>query len=159
MKTIFKLSIVVAFLTFFVACNKDDSTEGTNNGSTLTAKVDGTDFTSLEASAGAVISNGVLALHGGDAAGNYISITIHSYNGVGTYVSGNGISNMNTMVYGTATNTTGWTSTMNIGSGTLDVTTDDGTIVEGTFSFTAPPGNSNSTGTKTITDGKFKIIK
>ncbi len=45
-------------------------------------------------------------------------------------------------------------STFNIGSGTLEVTSDNGTIVEGTFSFEG--FNVQDQTTKVITNGSFK---
>ena len=45
-------------------------------------------------------------------------------------------------------------STFNIGSGTLEVTSDDGTTVEGTFSFEG--FNAQDQSTKSITEGSFK---
>lgn len=159
MKSILKLSMLFLFVTFFVACSDDDPTEGTAGGAFLTAKVNGSDFASLEGTTSAIVSNGVLALQGSDASGNFIRFTIMSYNGAGTYKSGDALTNANTMMYGTATNATGWVSTMNLGSGTLKVTNDDGATIEGTFSFEGLAGNQNSSGTKNVTEGKFSVKK
>lgn len=153
MKTIFKLSILIAFVTLFIACTDDDPTTGSNSGSSLTAKVDGQDFASMEASASAIITNGVLALQGSDASGNFIRMNIMSYNGAGTYKSGDALSNTNSMSYGTVSPVQAWTSTFNIGSGTLTVTSDDGSTIEGTFTFDGVDGSS----TKSITNGKFRV--
>lgn len=159
MKNLKKLTILLFAALLTISCSSDDNdpTAGSNNGSSITAKVDGQDFASIELATTAVITNGVLALQGSDASGNFIRINILSYNGTGTYVSGDALTNSNLMMYGTATNATGWVTTMNVGSGTLNVTSDDGTTIEGTFSFMAEPGNTSSTGTKNVTNGDFKV--
>ncbi|MEM7186781.1 MAG: DUF6252 family protein [Bacteroidota bacterium] len=168
MKT-FKKSIYLFLLcasVVFTACKKDDDNndEGQNNqnnGGTefLTAKVDGVDFEAAQDPAvivGATVSNNVLAFQGGKNNGETIRGTINDYNGVGTYVTGNDISNPNSLTYLTLTPTATWISTFNIGSGTVEVTFDDGNTIEGTFSFDG--FNAQDQTTKSVTQGNFKAV-
>lgn len=165
MKT-FKTSIylvLVCTTVLFTACKSDDNNneEGGQGGGAgtefLTAKVDGVDFEAAQDPAvivGATVSSNVLAFQGGKNNGETIRGTINDYNGVGTYRTGNDISNVNSLSYVTITPVAAWTSTFNIGSGTVEVTSDDGTTIEGTFSFEGFNGADQTT--KTITQGNFK---
>ena len=167
MKTL-KKSIYLLFLCTAVAvtsCNKNDDSnddgQGDQNNGTefLTAKVDGVDFEAAQDPAvivSAAVSNNVLAIHGGKNNGETIRGTINGYNGVGTYHTGNDISNPNSLAYLTINPVQNWMSTFNIGSGTLEVTFDDGTTVEGTFTFEGL--NAQDQTTKTVTQGNFKAI-
>jgi len=140
--------------------NEEEGDEQNNNGTEfLTAKVNGNDFEAAQDPAvivGAQVSNNVLAFQGGKNNGETIRGTINDYNGVGTYVTGNDISNPNSLGYITINPVATWMSTFNIGSGTLEVTFDDGTTVEGTFTFEGL--NAQDQTTKTITEGQFKAV-
>lgn len=150
----------------FTACNKDDDNneEGqnsqNNNGTEfLTAKVDGVMFEAAQDPAvivAAAVSNNVLTIQGGKNNGETIRGTINGYSGVGTYLTGNDISNPNSLTYLTINPVASWMSTFNIGSGTLEVTFDDGNTIEGTFSFEG--FNAQDQTTKTVTEGNFKAI-
>lgn len=157
MKTLYKLSLLCFMFIFFMACSEDDPTEGTNGGATLSAKVDGTGFTSLEATIGAVVNSGVLAVQGSDASGKYIRINITSYNGKGTYKAGDALSNTNLMMYGTVTPIKAWATTFNFGTGTVTITEDTSTHIKGTFSFDGYEAGDKTT--KKITEGTFNAPK
>jgi len=158
--------VLVCTTVLFTACKSDDNNneeEGGQGGGGgtefLTAKVDGVDFEAAQDLAvivGAQVSGSVLAFQGGKNNGETIRGTINDYNGVGTYRTGNDISNVNSLSYITLTPIAAWTSTFNIGSGTLEVTSDDGTTIEGTFTFEGFNGSDQTT--KTITQGNFKAI-
>lgn len=158
--------ILLATAVVFTACNKDDdNTEeqqnNQNNGGTefLTAKVNGADFEAAQDPAvivSATVSNNVMAFQGGKNNGETIRGTINDYNGVGTYLTGNDISNPNSLNYITLNPVANWGSTFNIGSGTVEVTFDDGTTIEGTFSFEG--FNAADQTTKNVTQGNFKAI-
>lgn len=156
----------ILFLTLaiaFTSCSSDDDDGGGSGGGTggggeefLIAKIDGADFEAAQTPAvivAATTSNGVLTFHGGNNSGNTIRGTIQSYTGVGTYTTGDGLSNVNSLTYITLP-ANSWMSTFNIGSGTVTVTSDDGTTVEGTFSFEGY--NAQDQTTKNITNGSFK---
>ncbi len=168
MKTLKKTMYLIMLFTavLFTACNKDDDngTEEENNNNNsgtefLTAKVDGTDFEAAQDPAvivAATVSNGIMVFQGGKNNGETIRGSINNYNGVGTYLTGNDISNQNSLTYLTLTPVATWMSTFNIGSGTVEVISDDGTTIEGTFSFEG--FNAQDQTTKTVTQGSFKAI-
>jgi len=168
MKTIKKtMYLVMVFATvFFTACSSDDDNGGDGedggggSGSEfLTAKVNGTNFEAAQSPAvivAASVNNDVLAVHGGKNDGETIRISIFNYDGVGTYYTGDNITNVNSLMYLTLTPSATWTSTFDIGSGTIEITSDNGTTVEGTFSFEG--FNAQDSTTKNITNGSFKAI-
>ncbi len=169
MKTLKKSIYLILLSTavMFTACNKDDdnndqgqNNQQNNNGAEfLTAKVDGVMFEAAQDPAvivSASIGNSVLAVQGGKNNGETIRATINNYTGVGTYLTGNDISNPNSLTYLTLNPVASWMSTFNIGTGTLEVTFDDGETIEGTFSFEG--FNAQDQTTKTITEGNFKAV-
>lgn len=142
-------------LSAIVSCSGlTDDDIGVSGEGTFTAKVDGTAFTSLSVSVSAAITNGVAVVQGSNSAGEYIRINISNYNGVGTYKTGDAISNTNSLMYGTVNPIASWMSTFDLGNGTIEVTEDTGTSISGTFSFTGINANAGNT-TKTVTEGKF----
>jgi hypothetical protein len=169
MKT-FKKSAYLVMLcvaVMFTACKSDDNNNeeeggqggGSNGTEFLTAKVDGVDFEAAQDPAvivSAAVNNNVMAFQGGKNNGETIRGTLNDYSGVGTYRTGNDISNVNSLTFLTLTPVAAWTSTFNIGSGTIEVTSDDGSIIEGTFAFEGFNGADQTT--KTITQGNFKAI-
>ena len=165
MKTL-KNTFRILFLTLavgFTSCSSDDDNGGGSGGGGggeefLIAKVDGADFEAAQDPAvivSATTSNGVLTFHGGNNSGNTIRGTIQSYTGVGTYTTGDNLTNVNSLTYLTLP-ANAWMSTFDIGSGTVTITSDDGTTVEGTFSFEGY--NASDQTTKSITNGSFKAI-
>lgn len=167
MKSLHKFFYVLMLFStvLFTACNKNSDDgggeEGENTSGTeyLTAKVDGTDFEAAQDPAvivSATVGNNVLSFQGGKNNGETIRGTINGYSGVGTYRTGNDISNPNSLNYITLNPTANWGSTFNIGSGTVEITMDDGTTIEGTFSFEGL--NADDQTTKNITQGNFKAL-
>ena len=142
-----------------IACSNDDDSGNSDDPAMntaaefLTAKVDGVDFSAMEVSVTATTSNGVLSLVGGDSTGNTFQIAIQNYAGVGTYVTGDVVTNSNAMSYITVTPVALWTSTFDTGTGMLEVTSDDGSIIEGTFEFLGYKDPSNRI---LFSDGAFK---
>ncbi|MGC6431643.1 MAG: DUF6252 family protein [Jejuia sp.] len=161
-------SVMVGSLLIFTSCsNNDDGDGGTSSGGDefLTVKIDGTDFAASKDPAsliGAVVNSGVLAVQGSTNDGKYVRINIINYSGVGTYKTGDAITNANMMMYGEVLTdpTVGWISNgiVTLGNsaatGTVTVTSDDGSVIEGTFVFTGYNGNDMTT--KSFTEGKFK---
>ena len=150
--------LLLAFLAIaFTACNNDDdetmNEDPTAAGEFLIAKVDGVDFSAMEVSVTATTSNNVLSLVGGDSSGNTFQMAIQNYAGVGTYITGDVITNSSAMSYITVNPVALWTSTFDTGSGTLKVTSDNGSIIEGTFEFLGYKDTSNRI---LFSDGEFK---
>ncbi len=165
MKTMKKLTYLLLMIAAvsFTACSNNDDDNNDGDGNTgeeyLTAKVDGVNFEAAQTPAvivSATNQNGVLVVQGGQNDSQTIRINIFNYNGVGSYTSGDNITNTNSMSYSTLSPVVSWVSSLDTGSGTLQVTSDDGTTIEGTFSFEGY--NSEDGTTKNITDGKFKAI-
>ncbi len=168
MKTIKKTMYLVMLVTtvLFTACSSDDDNDDNDDGSGgtggsefLTAKVDGADFAAAQDPAvivGASLSNGILAVHGGKNNGETIRITVGDYNGVGTYSAGEIITGVNSLMYVTISPVAAWTTIFELATGTIEITSDDGTTVEGTFSFEGY--NAADQSTKNITNGSFKAI-
>lgn len=160
MKTLKKLSILLFATFLWIGCASDDNNP-TGGNEFLTAKVDGTDFSSFEDSIGASIGTGgtgdVLAVQGSNNSGDYIRINITSYTGVGIYTTGDVITNVNSLSYGSVTPLAAWTTTFDIGNGTIEITEDSATHIKGTFSFTG--FNANDSTNKTITQGEFSAEK
>ena len=130
----------------------------------LTAKIDGTDFAAAQSPAvivGATSTSGILAVQGGDNSGNTINMSIQGYTGVGTYTTGDALSNTNLIQYlEISPAVASWMSsgvTSAVGGlmpGSIEITSDDGTTVEGTFTFEGYNGDDMST--KLITEGSFR---
>ncbi len=159
MKTFKKLSILFFLALLCVSCSSNDEDnpiEGSDG--FLTAKIEGDSFSSIEISLSAIKStnqNGTaLNMQGSNSVGNFIGIGIFNYNGVGTYKTGNAVGNANSLTYGTVNPLESWISTLIAGDGTIEITAETDTHVEGTFTFTGE-GKNNST--KTITEGKFRL--
>ncbi len=150
--------IAVLLLTVFMFSCGSSGDEPTGGDAFLTADVAGASFASMKASVGATETNGVLAVQGSTANGDYIRLNIFSYNGAGTYVTGDAITNTNSLMYGTITpSVAAWTSTFNIGQGTIRITEDTATHVKGTFSFS---GFNAAAGTnKQVSSGEFSAPK
>ncbi|MGK0414280.1 MAG: hypothetical protein ACJA1B_002503 [Polaribacter sp.] len=154
-----KLKNVILFvcLSVLISCgNSTDDDLGLSGEGSLNAKVAGTTFTSLSATVGATVTNGIAAIQGSNSSGEVIRINISSYLGVGTYKTGDAISNLNSLSYGTITPVAFWTSTFDIGSGTIEITEDSATTVSGTFTFLGYNGPSDR---KEVTEGKFSAPK
>lgn len=158
MKTL-KLIFALALLLGISSCS--DSTDedlGLSGEGSLTAKIDGSNFEALSVAVVATISNNVAAIQGSNSDGEYIRLNISNYNGVGTYTTGNSISNVSSAMYGSVNPVIAWVSTFDIGTGTIEVTEETDTTIKGTFSFTGINSDGNTT-SKTITEGKFNAPK
>lgn len=156
MKNFKKLVVLICLTMVFSCSNSSDEDLGLTGEGSLTAKVNGADFASLNAAVAAVVTNGVLVVQGSNASGEFIRINISNYNGVGVYKTGDAISNTNSISYGTVNPIATWISTFNVGSGTIEITEETNTAVEGTFSF---EGVSDGSPNKTVTAGKFNAPK
>lgn len=155
MKNLKRISILIC-LSLIISCGESDDDNPTGGDAFLTAKVADVDFASMEISVGASVTNTILAVQGSNANGDYIRLTIASYKGVGTYKTGDHISNTNSAMYGTIKPIAAWVSTFDVGNGTIEVTEDNATYVKGTFSFLGHNGNTDK---KEIMNGQFSAPK
>ncbi len=160
----FLLIAILTIFTFTSCNNSDDGNDGSEGEEYLTAKIDGADYAASTNPAtiiGATISGDLLAVQGGDNSGNTISFQIFGYTGVGVYATADAITSTNSIRYITISPVATWdssavTSLAGISPGRIEVTSDDGTTVEGTFYFEGY--NASDMSTKNVTEGKFKAI-
>lgn len=166
-KTILVLLAVVAIS--FTSCKKDDDGgDGGGNGGAglVSAKVNGTTFTSLEITSFAIVVSqsgfSSLAVQGNDASGKAISLQLSGYEGVGTYEISD--SNVFSLVsYGeidvnNPTNGETWFAPYeNSGVvGEVKVSEQTDTRVKGTFQFMAKNQNGDQS-IRNITEGTFDV--
>lgn len=148
------------------SCSSDDDGGGNGNAAsgTLTAKIDGVSFTSLQITsfANKVDVNGDFTLTlQGNTADQAISMTIVGYTGEGTYE----ISDSNVFITAVYTepnitnplNSPTWAAPYaNSGViGEINISEESDSGVKGTFNFTGQ--NSNDNTTKVISEGSFDL--
>ena len=157
------------------ACDKDDDettdadddTTAAAGAEFLTAKVDGAAFAAAQdpavivgAQIGGTGASTVLVFQGGTNAGETISIAINGYTGPGTYTTGDSPTNTSSASYITIDPLANWGSNLasslvgGLQAGMIEITAEDGSVVEGTFSFEGYNGDDMTS--KMITEGKFK---
>jgi len=167
----FKKSILVLMAVVAVSltsCKKDD--DGGGGGSagagTISAKVGGSNFTSMEAASRATQSGAggttTIILQGSDASGKGIFITMNNFDGVGTYE----FTDSNVFLVATYVetnisnpqNSQTWTAPYQ-GSGVIGqvkISEKTDTKIKGTFNFTGKNVNGDNS-LKNITDGSFNL--
>lgn len=169
----FMLFVMTMSLVSLSSCSKsdDDGGSGGNASSgTLTAKVNGTSFESMEISSSATVTNGgqSLIIIASNSDGNAFAFTVLGFDGVGTYQIGGGVNILNSGSY-TETDVdlnNPQNSTTEVWQAPYDDTvageikisevTDD--KVKGTFSFTCKNVNGDQS-VKTISNGSFNLNK
>ncbi|RSK39078.1 DUF6252 family protein [Mangrovimonas spongiae] len=169
LKNVMLLLTVVTFVTF-TACSSDD--DGGDPGSvgaasgTISAKIDGSNFTSLEMTSFANKASGggqtTLVLQG-NTQDQAINMTINGYEGEGTYE----LSDSNVFIIASyiepdisnPANTQTWSAPYQDSgvAGEIKISEETDSKVKGTFSFTAK--NSNDGSTKVISEGSFNLNK
>ncbi len=155
MRTLLRLSTSVLVLTA-VACGGDNTGPGGNTNGDMTAKIDGSSFTSVAtfATRNATNAGSTVALSGANSAGTGIGIGFLDA-GPGTYSITN-VSATNANVLDSQGHV--WVASVLGGDGTVTITAIDATHVAGTFSFNAvASAPSGATGTKAVTNGSFDI--
>lgn len=167
MKTLKILSLLFFVSIAISSCNKsnDDDGDGGDGGSeNFSAKVDGSNFSASTDPAtliGAQLNSGVLVAQGSDNNGNAINFSITNYTGAETYKTGDVLTNGNMIQYIKVSPVGAWGSNLataalgTLTPGTIVITSDNGTVIEGTFSFEGY--NSSDMTTKMITEGRFKV--
>jgi len=168
MKTIKNFLVCLAVVSAFsvLSCSSDDDGGEVGNAAegTLTAKVDGVAYTSLEITSFANLVNAagtsVLSLQG-NTSDQAISMTINGYDGVGTYEL------VDTNVFIVATyvepnindpmNSPTWSAPYQDSGliGEIKISEETDTGVKGTFNFTARNSDDNSL--IEITEGSFNL--
>ena len=160
------LFLMIVSLVSFSSCSSDDNNDNSNDGGDefLRASVDGVNFVAAQDPAvivGAQNTNGILAVQGGTNNGDTINFVIQGYSGIGTYLLADDISNSNLAQYleinpaPTTWLSNGITALLGaINEGVIEITLDDGTSVEGTFSFEGYNGSDMTV--KVVTNGEFK---
>ena len=178
MKTIkiLRLLIMGVLVIATTACSSNDDGDdggGSAASGTLTAKVDGTNYQSMEISSSATVANsgGVqnLVIIASNSDGNAFAMTIFGYTGEGTYeLTGANIAVTNTGSY-TETDvdlnnplnstTEVWQAPYDATMvGSITITEETDSKVKGTFSFTCKNVNGDNS-VKNITDGAFDLSK
>ena len=170
MKNLKKIMLLVMTVTMvsITSCSKNDDGGGggTAGEGTITAKVNGTSFTSLEIASAANTASGggtTTLIVQGNSASQGIVFTINGYNGVGTYeISDNNVFIVATYIEPNVSdplNSQTWSAPFqNSGVvGEIKISEDANGRIKGTFDFTAK--NSNDGSTKNITEGSFNLSK
>ena len=149
------------------SCSSDDDGGGGGQAAegTVTAKIDGTTFTSMEIAsiANYVAAGNVMTIQGSDADGKAIVLIINGYEGEGTYEIGGDnsifVSGSYTEVDINTFTSVSWAAPYAggdvVGSISISEETDDN--LKGTFEFTAANDELNTT--RNITDGSFNVSK
>ncbi|OUR94308.1 hypothetical protein A9Q87_01275 [Flavobacteriales bacterium 34_180_T64] len=173
----FMLLVMIGSLVTLTSCSNDDDSGDGGGGSaasgTLSAKVNGTTFQSMEISSSAtVVSAGgvnTMVIIASNSDGNAFSFTIFGFDGAGTYkLTGADIAITNTGSY-TETDidvnnpinstTEVWQAPYDDTEvGEIVVTEETATKVKGNFSFTCKNVNGDNS-VKTITEGAFNLDK
>lgn len=168
----FMLFIMTLSVVSLTSCKSDD--DGGDGGSapsgTLTAKVEGTNFQSLDISSSATVANNGnnLIIIASNSDGNAFAITIVGYTGPGTYPLGGGANIFNSASY-TETDVdlnNPQNSTTEIWQapyddtqvGEINISEETETKVIGTFNFSGKNVNGDQS-LKNVTEGSFNLGK
>lgn len=167
MKTFKNLTLFILISVLVVSCKKNDDggDGGTAASGTITAKVDGATFTSMEiaTTANQITVNGTttITIQGSDSSGKGIVMIINGFDGIGTYE----INDSNVFISGSyieadvnnPSNTQTWQAPYeNSGvAGEIQVSAKTATNIQGTFNFKCK--NSMNGSLKNITEGSFNM--
>ncbi|NIK93131.1 DUF3869 domain-containing protein [Mangrovimonas sp. CR14] len=172
MKT-FKLTLMLFMALGFVtltSCKKDD--DGGDPGDTqaasgtITAKINGESFTSLEITSFATVQSGggntVLVMQG-NSSSQAINIQINYYDGVGTYdITDESVFILASYIEPNTQNpaqSQTWSAPFDASGvvGEINISEETDATIKGTFQFTAK--NPNDGSTREVTDGSFNLNK
>ncbi len=167
MQTTKRLLLLFTLVFTVLSCSTDD--DGNDSGDTsgegqITAQIDGSSFTSASISTSATVQsaggNDSLIILGTNSDGQAIQITLLGFDGEGDYTI-SPTSAINAASYTEAnvsnpTQTQSWQAPYADGpEGNVDVTSYDGSSIEGTFSFTGR--NASDDSLRAVTQGAFNI--
>lgn len=160
------LLVMVVSLTNLTSCSKDDD-GGSGGGAasgTIKAKVNGSQFTSLEMTSFANLTSGggqTTLVMQGNTSSQAINMIINGYDGVGTYE----LSDSNVFITASyiepnvsdPLNSQTWSAPFQDSGvvGEIKIAEQSDTTIKGTFHFTCK--NANDDSTKNITDGSFNL--
>jgi Family of unknown function (DUF6252) len=165
MKTMKNVLIIFLMSLTVMACNKSDDDGGDDPQvatGTFKAQVDGASFEGIEGTVVAQVNSGTLSISGGTSDSENLQMIIVSFDGTGTYPLN--FTNLGTysylpdpsnpdpntvVVYTTVGDATG-------NNGELKVSSYDGNIIKGTFTFTGFNLDDMSD-TVSVTSGQFEI--
>ncbi|PCJ64365.1 MAG: hypothetical protein COA58_13505 [Bacteroidetes bacterium] len=164
-----KQSLILSFLVFLAAigltsCKGDESSPKTSSNTSyyFTCKIDGEEFVSSSESS--VVSYAAdfseyFNIQGIDVMGNKLSLTLQSPTQIGTFETGDPGTPTQTIAahYATQSPVENWSTRDDNGKGTIIVSKNTETYMEGSFSFTAM--NAIDSTTKVFTEGEFKVRK
>ncbi len=175
-----KLNQLIVFLLIgsvmsLTSCSSDDDGGSSGNAAsgTLSAKVDGASYQSLEISSSATIANSgsaqTLLIIATNSDGKAFSFNIFNYEGVGTYmIDGDVLTGVNVASYSEtdvnlsnpqASTTELWQAPYeNLSVGSISISEETDTKILGTFEFTCKNLNGDNS-VKNITDGSFNLDK
>jgi hypothetical protein len=167
MKTLKKLSLIAFMALAIASCKKDDDGGGDGGAAqgTITAKVNGTNFTSNTAltvanqvNAG---GNTTVTIQGSDNSGKGIVLIMNGFDGMGSYNIGGGANVFVTGSYVEANannpqNSQTWMAPFDDNvAGEINISEVTDTKIVGTFNFTAK--NTNNSTMREVTDGSFNV--
>ena len=170
MKNLKQLILLFTAISLITAYSCSSSDDGGDNGSagagTITAKIEGSDFTSLKmTSMATVVTAGgqtTLTMQG-NTSSQAINMIVNGYDGVGTYQ----ISDSNVFIIASyiepdvnnPLNSQTWSAPFQDSGvvGEIKISEETETNIIGTFHFTCK--NSNDGSTKSITEGSFNLEK
>lgn len=167
--------VITPMVLTITSCSSDDDggSSGPAASGTLTAKVDGASYQSLEISSSATIINSgpaqTLLIIATNSDGNAFSFNIFNYDGVGTYmIDGDVLTGVNVASYSEtevnlsnpqASVTELWQAPYdNLSVGSISISEETDTKVLGTFEFTCKNLNGDNS-IKNITEGSFNLNK
>ena len=169
MKSLKTFILLFALSVSFISCDKDDddSSSGSVGEGTMTAKIDGSNFSNSNSAGQATIASlptgDNLVIQASNSDGKSINIVILNYTGTGTYEINSSGTNPNTGIYtetdiSNPSNTQIWQSPyQNSPNGSVKITEETTSAVKGEFSFKAKNASDNSE--KDITEGVFNLQK
>ena len=157
MRTLMRAVTSALVVAAAAGCGGDNTGPNGNTNGDMTAKIDGSSFTSVstlaQRNAGGNAGT-IIAVSGANSAGTGLGFAFVDA-GVGSYPIG-GLTATNATVI--EANGKVWTAGVTGGSGTLTITALDGTHVAGTFAYSAvASANTGATGTKAVTEGVFDV--
>lgn len=160
MKNLKTISVLLLFTILMISCSTSNSALSTGN-DFFTAKIDGTAWAAFvgppDTVAWSEAHPGLIVLQGSDSSGKAMTMNIINYTGKGTYdFSTSGF--IQYIIAPTQANSGAWVCNSTSGTtGSVIITSDNGTVIEGTVSFTGKNASANNT--KVITEGKFRATK
>jgi hypothetical protein len=169
MKLLKTFILLFALSVSFISCDKDDddSSSGSVGQGTMTAKIDGTNFSNSnnvgQATLATLPTGDNLIIQASNSDGKSINLVVWNYTGAGTYEINSSGLNPNTGIYtetdiSNPTNTQIWQAPyQNSSIGTIKITEETSSAVKGEFNFMAK--NASDSSVTDITEGFFNLEK